>query len=801
MKFSLSWLSDHIKLNSEIDIDQISRALTNMGLEVESIENPSLLLEKFLIGKILEVNKHPNADRLTICKVDIGNKACEVVCGAPNVVKNMKVVFAPIGAKIPSSGLVLKKKEIRGVKGEGMLCSEKELNIGEDANGIIELDRDAPVGKLFVNWKKTYDYIFDIAITPNRGDCASVKGIARELSAVGLGQLIDTKYTKIKGGYKSPIKWEIDLDKKNEHLVPYVKGRYFRGLKNIHSPEWLQKKLISIGLKPISALVDLTNYLTFDIGRPLHVFDASKIKGNLKMRMAKNNEKIIALDGNEYSLNNKNLIIADDLGPKSIAGVMGGIDSCCDMNTIDMFLESALFDKGAVAYNGRSLNIISDARYRFERGVDPNSVDIGVEIFSNLVLEICGGEASEEVFAGLLSKQEKTIKYRPSQLLRIGGIKLDIKSQKKQLERLGFQVVNKNNYLEVISPPWRNDINVEADLVEEILRISGYENIKSKFLTFDHRNFKAALNLTENRAKIARDTLARRGLLEVVTFSFLSPKDSRMFLNGSNMVKLENPISEDLSVMRPSLLPNLINYLSKNIRNGFFNNGIFEVSSVFLGENIKDQKICISAVREGIAGSRHWATKERNVDIYDIKLDAIEVLNALGVDETKIKLLKKAPSWYHPGKSGTFSIGKFDLGYFGEIHPQIAQFYKLKVVCFEMFLENIPGRSLEKPKSDFKFYSVMPIRRDFAFLLDEEVMSNSIVNCIRKIGTKNKLVDVLEVSVFDVYQEDSSKKEKSIGVEVLLQPLISTLNEKQIIEVSENIISQVRKETGAILRT
>ena len=801
MKFTLTWLLDHIKLDTKINIDQVSKALTDIGLEVESIVSPSTALKSFIIAEVLEIKNHPNADRLKICRVDIGEKIYEVVCGATNLENNMKVVFAPIGTTIPESGLVLKRKEIRGITGDGMLCSEQELNIGEDAGGIMKLPDDAPVGMSFSEFGNNNDFIFDIAITPNRGDCASVKGIARELSAAGFGNLIEKKINKTVSSFKSPIKWKINLEENNQHLVPFVKGRYFRGLKNTSSPAWLKNRLVAIGLKPISALVDLTNFITYDLGRPLHVFDANKINGNLIMRMAKNNEKLIALDGNEYLLSEKNLIISDEKQPQSIAGVIGGLNSGCTLDTKEMFLESALFDKSAVAYNGRSLNILSDARYRFERGIDPNSVDFGVEEMTKLVLEICGGEVSEVVSAGSFNYKKKNIHYRPEKLLKIGGIKMNISDQIKCLKKLAFEIVEENKILKIIVPPWRHDINYEADIVEEILRINGFGNIPSKILNFDPRNFSPALNIEESRGKIARDVLARRGLIEAVTFSFLSKIDADMFSSDNKSVVIDNPISEELSIMRTSLLPNLLKNIRKNIRNGFSNNSVFEVSSVFFGENDEDQKMAISAVREGSATGRHWDSKERKVDVYDIKSDALEVLFALGVDETKVIFLKNAPNWLHPGKSGSFNMGKIQLGYFGEIHPQIAQYYKLDAVCFELFPENIPGKNIEVPKSEFKFHSLMPFRRDFSFLVKDNVMSDVIISTIRKIGAKNKLIDVLDVSVFDVYQERTNKKEKSIAVEVFLQPLISTLNEKQILEISENIISKVKKDTGAVLRS
>ena len=510
MKISLSWLSDHIKISPNVDIQKISESLTNLGLEVENVYNPSLALKDFIIAKIIEVTKHPNADRLTLCKVDVGNNVCDVVCGANNVRENLKVVFAPIGSVIPSTGQVLKKKEIRGVVGEGMLCSEKELALGDNHEGILELSNDAPVGELYYEWAGISDYILDIAITPNRGDCASVLGIARELSSLELGKLINKNFPTIKGNYKSPINWKIDLDNSNKYLVPYVKGRYFRGLKNTTSPEWLQKKLFSVGLKPISALVDLTNFITLDIGRPLHVFDCKKIKGNLIMRMAKTGESLLCLDGNKYNLNNKNLIISDEKGPQSIAGVMGGMESGCTFDTTEMFLESAIFDKNIVAYNGRSMNILSDARYRFERGIDHKSADYGLEYMTKLVLDICGGEASDVVSDGSNAIKKNHINFRTAQVKKIGGIEISKNLQTKIFKKLGFNIKEKSNTIKVEVPSWRHDINEEVDLIEELMRVNGYEKIKNQPLDENNIFNHTTISLAEQRMRIARDVLARR---------------------------------------------------------------------------------------------------------------------------------------------------------------------------------------------------------------------------------------------------------------------------------------------------
>ena len=493
-----------------------------------------------------------------------------------------------------------------------MLCSGEELCLEDDSDGIIELSNGAPKGEVYSDWLGISDPIFEIGLTPNRGDCASVKGIARELAVIGLGVLKDTNKTKIKGSFKSPINWNIKLDNENKNACTYVTGRYFKGLKNIESPDWLKNRLNSIGLKPISALVDLTNFLTFDLGRPLHVFDANKLDGNLCIRMAKNGEQIKALDNKNYNLNNNILIIADDSSPVSIAGVMGGEESACDENTTEMFLESAYFDSSSVAKSGRSLNILSDARYRFERGVDPNFVDEGINIMTNLVLEICGGEVSEEVNFGNNKFKRKQIEYNCSKVNKIGGINIDTIQQINILKKLGFEVEEKNKKLKVLIPSWRHDIEEEVDIVEEQLRIYGYDQLEEFSLNNNYSLKNKILSFDEYRNRIASETLAKRGLYESVTFSFLSMKDFEMYSENINPVILDNPISEDLSVMRPSLLPNLINNFIKNNNKGLKNFGIYEVGAVYLGDKDTDQVSSSAGIRSGAVLSRHWAVKQKN---------------------------------------------------------------------------------------------------------------------------------------------------------------------------------------------
>jgi len=802
LKFSLSWISEHIEFIPDITVETIGNSLTNLGLEVESIYNPADKLKDFIIAEIIEVQPHLNADKLNICKVDLGNKIVSVVCGAPNVKKNLKVVFAPLGATIPSSGLVLKKKEIRGYAGEGMLCSSEELCLEENSHGIIELSDNAPIGQIYSDWAEISDPIFEIGLTPNRGDCASVKGIARELSVIGLGVLKDRNKTTIKGSFKSPISWNIKLDKDNENACTYVTGRYFKGLKNVESPDWLKKRLNSIGLKPISALVDLTNFLTFDLGRPLHVFDAKKLNGNLCIRMAKEGEKIKALDNKNYNLNNNILIISDNSSPVSIAGVMGGDESSCDENTTEMFLESAYFDSRSVAKSGRNLNILSDARYHFERGVDPNFVDDGINIMTNLVQEICGGEVSEEVNFGNNQFKRKNIEYDFGKVEKIGGINIDKIDQINILEKLGFEVKDKNkNKLNVFIPSWRHDISDEVDIVEEQLRIYGYDQLEEISLNNNQSLKNKILSFDEYRNRLVSATLAKRGLYESVTFSFLSMKDFKMYSQDIRPVILDNPISEDLSVMRPSLIPNLVNNFIKNNNKGLKNFGLYEVGAVYLGDQDKEQVLSSAGIRSGAVSQRHWAVKLREADIYDVKKDLYNVLESVGVNLNSLSIINEAPKWYHPGRSASIQLGKTILGYFGELHPKYTEIYGMRINSFELLHDKMPKIIKKKYNKEHMSYSLMPLKRDFAFLAEINTLSEDIIKSISKSLNSFSQVQLLEVNLFDVYMDKlSSKKHKSIAVEVVIQPLEKTLKDIEIQEISNLIINNVKNDTNSTLR-
>ena len=801
MKFTLSWLREHIDFKSNINLNTIVDSLTNLGLEVESYENSAEKLKGFIISEIINVEQHPNADRLSICEVNVGKKSLKVVCGAKNVKKNLKVVFAPIGTCIPSSGLILKKKEIRGFTGEGMLCSGEELGLEEKSSGILELPTDVKVGDYFADWEDNSDITFEIGLTPNRGDCASVLGIARELAAIGLGKLKEKKKKNIKGSFKSSIDWKIDLNQENKIACSYVSGRYFKGLKNKESPEWLKKRLYSIGLRPISCLVDLTNYITFDLGRPLHVFDAKKLKGNLCIRLAKSKEKIKALDGKEYNLNDDTLIISDDKAVVSIAGVVGGEDSSCDMNTTEMFLESALFDSIYVSNSGRKLNILSDARYRFERGVDIDYVKEGLNIMTELVLNLCGGEVSQIVEAGSLNQVEQKINYNIDKVNQIGGLNLNVAKQKDILIKLGFKVYEDNKNFKVVAPSWRNDIKTEIDIVEEIIRLNGYDNIEELQLPY-LQNSEAILNISELRNRIIRNRLIKNGLYESVTFSFLSENDFKNFSEEKvNCIKIDNPISEGFSIMRTSLLPNLINNFLNNINKGLKNTGLFEVGSIYLGEEEESQYSAAAGIRAGAAGNRHWSQDDRNVDIYDVKKDIFSIVKALGFSANSIHIKNSLPLWYHPVRSGSIYLGKVLLGYFGELHPHLSEKYGMRFSIFEFFTDNLLELKSRKNKKEFKKYNLMPIKRDYSFYINSNTLAAEIEKTIKDVFKQNTLVELLEVSFFDFYEDKLAKVEKkSLALEISMQPVHRTLVDVELKEISDLIINNIKEKNNAILK-
>ena len=801
MKITLNWLKEH--LETDASLSEITAKLTMLGLEIEEVIERSKGLEDFVVGQICEIDPHPNADKLQVCTIDVGSEILRVVCGATNIRKEMKCVFAAPGSHIPGLDVVLKKTKIRGVDSSGMLLSEYEMGLSENHEGIKEVDKNSPIGTSAVEAMGLDDPVIEIAITPNRGDCLGVRGIARDLAASGLGSLKHLPSKFLKGVFKSPINVHIDLDKGNLDACPQFIGRYIRNVKNVESPIWLKDRLLSIGIKPISALVDITNLMTIEYCRPLHVFDADKIEGDIHVRIAEDGEKILGLDNKEYALDSKMTIIADEKTPRAIAGILGGEVSGCTMETVNVFVESALFDPIRTATTGRRLNLQSDARFRFERGIDPEFLETGLEIATQLIIDICGGEASRILDVGALQKRDLKILFRPERIEELAGLNIDKKEMKRILSVLGFSISVSGNLWNVSVPSWRNDINSEACLVEEIVRVFGYDQIPS---TPMHRSDvvpQVAWNPDQKNRSFVRRTLASRGLIEVVTLSFISSDEAILFGGGGHDLKLVNPISADLNFMRPSILPSLIAAAGRNGDRGLPDCPLFEVGPQFSGDDEDGQEIVAAGIRSGRRGRRNWAENAREVDVFDVKADAQAAISTSCTNMHNLQTFFEAPSWYHPGRSGSLNLGPNNiLAVFGEIHPSILSKMNIKVpvVGFEVYLDKLPKPKNNKgtTRSSLKLSPFQVVKRDFAFMVDESVSAAALIYAA-KLAEKKLIIDV---SVFDLFQGGNLVEgQKSIALSITLQPDEKTLAESEIEEICRNIISSVTKSTGASLRS
>jgi phenylalanyl-tRNA synthetase beta chain len=797
MKFTLSWLKTH--LDTRAEAADIAAKLTDLGLEVEGIVDPAQALAPFVVGYVAEAKQHPNADRLRVCRVDTGKGVVQVVCGAPNARTGMKGVFAPPGTHIPGTGLDLKAGNIRGEASNGMLCSARELGLGTDHDGIIELPDDAPIGMSFVKYRKLDDPIIEIKVTPDRADCLGVRGIARDLAAAGLGTLTPFSPKHVSGRFKSPIQWRIDPSAATG--CPYVAGRYFKGVKNGPSPQWLQDRLTSIGLRPISALVDITNFVTYDLGRPLHVFDAKKVTGDPTMRAAKAGETILALDGKTYALEEGMVVIADSRGPEAIGGIMGGEESGCSLETTEVFLEVALFDPIQVARTGRKLGILSDARYRFERGLDPKSATWGVDVATALILELCGGEASEVTSAGALPQGTRSIGYRPPRVASLGGCEVAPDKQRQILQSLGFTVTaNGANLWQVTTPSWRVDVEGEADLVEEVLRVNGFDAIPAVSMPRVGALPPTAVTAGQRRVQQAKRLLATRGLDEAVTFSFMPGKVAALFAGDNALIPLANPISADLDVMRPSILGNLLMAAGRNAARGIAEAAVYEVGPSYANDTPKGQLAVAAGIRTGDFAARHWSGKPRPVDAFDAKGDAVALLSALGAPVENLQATADAPGYYHPGRSASLRLGPNVLAQFGEIHPKVMKALDLKgpAVAFEIFLDRVPmprSKGTNRPLLDASAFQ--PLARDFAFVVTSDVAAEKLVKAAK--GADKALIT--EVAIFDVFEGGSlGEGKKSIALSVTLQPREKTLADAEIEAVSAKIVAAVNKATGGELR-
>ncbi|MBM3618061.1 MAG: phenylalanine--tRNA ligase subunit beta [Alphaproteobacteria bacterium] len=795
MKFTLNWLKDH--LETDASLDQISATLTAIGLEVESITDHSKALKDFVVGEIVEAVPHPDADKLRYCDVNDGSQILKIVCGAPNARKGIKVVLAREGVFIPAANFTIKKTKIRGLESNGMLCSESELGLSEESDGIIELPADAKVGGAVTAALGVDDPMIEIAITPNRGDCLGVRGIARDLAAAGLGVLKPLLVEQEQGTYAPKITVNINVP---EDCAKFV-GCEIRGVTNGESPDWLKNRLKAIGLRPISALVDITNYISFNLGRPLHVYDIAKLQGNITVRHAQNGEKLKALNGKEYTLKAGMTVIADDARALGLAGVMGGEESGCTESTTDVFLEVALFNPINIAQTGRALSIDSDARYRFERHVDPAGVVTGAELAIRMITTLCGGEVSEWVVAGAQPKWQRSIAFRPSRVKTLGGIDVTEDHIKSVFNHLGITITGKkDDGTWLVQPPsWRPDIDGEADFVEEILRINGYDNIPT--VSLPEAAEKPEFAPIDKASFVARRTLAGRGFHETHTFAFIQQDKAKHFAEHNPALVVANPISSELDYMRPSLLPNLLDAAVRNKARGFANLGLFEVGSQFAGIAPNQQRHVATGIRTGETAPKNTFKDNRAADVFDVKADALAVLAAAGMDASKVQVTANAPAWYHPGRSGTLSLGpKIILGYFGELHPLTIQAfgYKGNVVGFELFLDAIPpAKSKGSARPLLQASAYQAVERDFAFLTNDNVTSADIVKAIRA-SEQNLLRDV---RLFDVYKGQGVEPGKqSVAVSVTLQANDRTLTDEEIEGVAKKIIDAAAKQFGGVLR-
>lgn len=888
MKFTLSWLKDY--LDTQASVDEIAEKLTAIGLEIEQVTDPARQFDGFLVGYVAAAAQHPNADRLRVCQVDVGDGTMRnIVCGAPNARAGIKVAFAPIGAYIPGLDVTLKKAEIRGVPSEGMMCSESELCLSEEHDGIIELPEDAKIGAPLAQILGLDDPIFEIGLTPNRGDCAGVMGIARDLAATGIGTFKQPESKAVKGTFKSSISVKIE----DERACPLFLGRMIKNVKNGESPEWLKRRLKAVGLRPISALVDITNYFSIGLCRPLHVFDADKIigfqntvspnnpdqqnlavdikkeiqddivkkiydntpsedvlgrttteligrvpsvsdsyaykgfgdirfveepdfrnglgtsEGDIVVRMAKQGEKLDALNEKTYALDETMIAICDQTGVLGLGGIMGGVSSACETGTKNLYIECAYFDPLTIAKTGQNLQINSDARYRFERGIDPVFTLEAMEMATQMVLDLCGGEASEVVVAGAVPSAAKAIDFDVAMTEKLTGVVLDEKDQIRILNALGFTTEKAGKIYHVTPPSWRHDIQGAADFVEEIVRIHGFDNIPSISVTREQipelaGRIQPALPPEKKLEQSARRLLAGRGLQECVTWSFMPSSKASLFGDIPDGLRIANPISADMDVMRPSIVPHLLKAAADNSNRGYDNGAFFEIGPVFLTpELVKGQEPVITVLRSGQAVDKHWTnatTPKRAVDVMDIKADMMAVLNHYAPN-LQPQLTQDAPSYYHPGKSAVLRLGKTMLGVFGEIHPAVLEAYDIDfpVVAMELYAQRLPGIGKQKGASKplLRLNPLQPLTRDFAFIVAESTRADDVVRAALAVD-KNLLSEAV---IFDVYQGKGVEDgHKSLALSVTIQPQDKTLSDAEIEEISQKIIQTVTQKTGGQIR-
>ena len=794
MKFTLSWLKEHLDTDASVDV--ISETLTRIGLEVEEVINPAANLSDFITAKIEKVEMHPDSDHLHILAVNTGKETLQVVCGAPNVHEGLIGIYAPTGALIPAYGERLKVAKIRGVESMGMMCSEKELMVGDDHSGIIELPASTLIGKTAAE-VLNIDPVIEVSITPNRAECLGVRGIARDLAASGLGKLKPLSIPEIKGSFKSPITVSVDCPE----ACPTYTARYIKGVNNkAETPKWMKDRLTAIGLRPISALVDITNYINYDLARPLHVFDADKLKGNIKVRMAQNGEEFLALNEKNYTLDDKCLGICDDEGVQCLGGIMGGLNKGSYEDTTNVLLECALFTPTCIARTGRKLQIDSDSRARYERWVDPMSNISGNNYATQMILDICGGEASEMEVAGIEKNEAKPVYLRPERLKTFIGLDVSKEKCEEILSHLGFALSEEDGKIKAVSPSWRGDIECEQDLIEEVVRMIGLDNIPATSMkTADFP--KPVLTPLQNNIVMVKHELASRGMFETVTFSFTDSDIAQHFRRGQEPILLQNPIIKELDEMRPSLLPNLLIGAKNNIARGYADLAIFEVAPEFYGRNPGEQKAVASGIRVGKTSKKDWTGSMRAYDVFDAKADAIAAIAAAKGPIEAPQITTDAPAYYHPGRSGAIRLGKNVLAYFGELHPAVLKALDIKsnVVAFEVFLDNIPlpRDAKSKAKKKLELSQLQAVDKDLAFVVARNVSAINIVAAAKNADRNN----IADVRVFDVYAGDNLPEDKkSVAISVTFQPKEKTYTDAELEALMNKVILEVGKKTGATLR-
>jgi|TARA_R110000850_G_scaffold61007_3_gene139601 phenylalanyl-tRNA synthetase beta chain len=798
MKFTLSWLKEH--LDTTASIDEITYALTDLGLEVESVEDRGAKLADFTLGYVKSAEKHPDADRLQICQVETDEGVQQIICGAPNARQGITVVVAKPGVYVPGIDTTIGVGKIRGVESFGMMASERELELSEEHDGIIELPSGA-VGDRFTDWlaendPAKVDPVIEIAITPNRPDALGVRGIARDLAARGLGTLKQRDIPAVEGQFPCPIMVTIDADTLAQCPVFY--GRVIRGVKNGPSPEWLQDKLRAIGLRPISFLVDVTNFFTYDRNRPLHVFDADKVAGNmLRVHRAEGGETLVGLDDKEYTFSEGMTLISDAEKVESIAGVMGGAETGCSMETENVFIEAAYFDPVRTAYTGRALKINSDARYRFERGIDPEWTPYAIEHATQMILDIAGGEASEVVVAGRVPDFSRAYKLDAARVQSLVGMTISESEQRKTLTSLGFRL--EGDMAQV--PSWRPDVQGEADLVEEVARIASLTKLQGRPLPRLTPGVpKPVLSAMQRREAIARRTCAALGYNECVSYSFIDQASAALFGGGTDDTRLENPISADMSHMRPSLLPALLQAAARNQARGFADMALFEVGPVFTGGEPGEQHLQVSGVLVGRTGPKDVHGASRNVDLFDVKADIEAILASIGAP-AKVQINRNGDEWWHPGRHGQICLGpKKVLAVFGEIHPRVLNALDVKgpAMGFTLWPANVPlPRKAGSTRPALSVSALQAVERDFAFVVDAGVDALMLVNAA--MGADKTLID--DVRVFDEFIGGAlGEGKKSLALTVRMQPSDKTLKDADIEAVSNKVIEKVTKATGGVLR-